>query len=135
MTNAVYSKAKEKMLQAGIDLVTGDVKAILVDTLNYYVDLENHDFLDDIPVVAITATSPVLTNKSIAGGVFDADNITFTLVSGNESEAIILYIDTGTESESPLIAYIDTAAGLPITPNGGDIVIEWDNGANKIFRL
>ena len=32
-------------------------------------------------------------------------------------------------------AYIDTATGLPITPNGGDIIVTWDNGINKIFRL
>lgn len=135
MANAVYSKCKEKMLQAGINLMTGDVKAILVDALNYTVNLATHDYLDDIPLVARTATSPVLENKTIAFGVFDADNVTFALVSGNESEAIVLYVDTGVEEESPLVAYIDTATGLPITPNGGDIVIEWDDGANKIFKL
>jgi hypothetical protein len=34
-----------------------------------------------------------------------------------------------------LIAYIDTATGLPVTPGGGDIDITWDNGSNKIFKL
>lgn len=29
----------------------------------------------------------------------------------------------------------NTAAGLPVTPNGGNINITWDNGVNKIFRL
>ena len=47
----------------------------------------------------------------------------------------MIYRDTGTEATSPLIAYIDTATGLPITPNGGDIIVVWDDGANKIFRL
>lgn len=28
-----------------------------------------------------------------------------------------------------------TGSGLPVTPNGGDITIQWDNGANKIFKL
>lgn len=28
-----------------------------------------------------------------------------------------------------------TAAGLPVTPNGGDITVAWDNGANRIFKL
>ena len=35
-------------------------------------------------------------------------------------EAIVIYVDTGTEATSPLVAFIDTATGLPITPNGGD---------------
>jgi LysM repeat protein len=30
---------------------------------------------------------------------------------------------------------VATGAGLPVTPNGGNIVIAWDNGANKIFKL
>ena len=50
-------------------------------------------------------------------------------------EAIVIYVDTGTEATSPLIAYIDTATGLPITPNGGDIIVTWDNGVNKIFKV
>lgn len=28
-----------------------------------------------------------------------------------------------------------TGSGLPVTPNGGNIVVTWDNGANKIFKL
>lgn len=28
-----------------------------------------------------------------------------------------------------------TGSGLPVTPNGGNIVITWDNGVNKIFKL
>lgn len=61
--------------------------------------------------------------------------MTFTSVSGASIEAIIIYKDTGTESTSPLIAFIDTATGLPITPNGGDIIVTWDNGTNKIFKV
>ena len=56
-------------------------------------------------------------------------------VSGSTINAIVIVKDTGTEATSPLIAYIDTATGLPITPNGGDIIVTWDNGINKIFRV
>jgi hypothetical protein len=57
-------------------------------------------------------------------------------VSGASIEAIVIYKDTGTESTSPLIAIIDTATrSLPITPNGGDIIVTWDNGTNKIFKV
>ena len=38
--------------------------------------------------------------------------MTFTSVTGPSIEAIVIYADTGTESTSPLIAYIDTATGL-----------------------
>ena len=56
-------------------------------------------------------------------------------MTGASIEAIVLYKDTGTDATSPLIASIATATGLPITPNGGDIIVTWDNGANKIFKL
>ena len=38
-------------------------------------------------------------------------------------------------SAQRVVAWIDTATGLPVTPNGGDITVSWDNGTNKIFKL
>jgi hypothetical protein len=59
----------------------------------------------------------------------------FTAVSGDESEAIVLYKDSGAAATSPLICYIDTATGLAVTPNGADINVAWSDGASKIFAL
>jgi hypothetical protein len=56
-------------------------------------------------------------------------------VSGASCESIVVYKDTGSAATSPLVAFFDTATGLPVTPNGGDIIITWDSGANKIFKL
>jgi hypothetical protein len=41
------------------------------------------------------------------------------------------------DSAKRVICLMDTSTGvtLPITPNGGDIVVTWDNGTNKIFGL
>jgi len=50
-------------------------------------------------------------------------------------ESIEIYKDSGVESTSRLIANIDTATGLPVTPNGGDITVVFDAGANRIFKL
>jgi hypothetical protein len=36
---------------------------------------------------------------------------------------------------SPVLIYIDTITGFPLATNGGDITIQWDNGAYKIFSL
>jgi len=69
-------------------------------------------------------------------GVADAADIVFTAPpAGDVLEATVIYQDTGVEGTSRLIAYIDTATGLPVTPNGTDITILWDSGANKIFKL
>lgn len=117
----------------------GTVKALLVNTTgpgtNYTYD-DAHQFLSDVPSGARISTSAALASKTFANGVFDADDTIFSAVSGDVSEAIILYIDTGVAGTSRLVAYIDTGiAGAPVTPSGGDINVVWDNGANKIFAL
>jgi hypothetical protein len=135
MASALFAKAKKAFLDGEIDLLDNNIKCVLVDSADYTLDLANHDFLDDIAVGARVATSGNLASKSTTGGVFDAADVTITTVSGDQFEYIIIYKDTGTASTSNLIACIDTATGLPCTPNGGDITITWDNGANKIFAL
>jgi len=135
MASAVYDKGREGFLAGTIDWDTDAIKAVLVDTGAYTVNLSTHQFLSDVPSGARIATSSNLANKTVAAGVADADDVTFSSVSGASVEAIVLYKDTGTASTSALIAYIDTATGLPVTPNGGNINVAWDNGSNKIFKL
>lgn len=141
MANGIYDAAKEKLLQAGLDLSTLNLKLVLVDTASYTVDLANHDFLDDIPAGMRVATSGNLANPTFTKGVFNADDVVLSGVTGAESEALVIYNDTpGADSAKDLIAYIDTGVGnLPVTPNGGDININWANtgldGAGGIFKL
>ena len=135
MANALYDHGREGFLDGSIDWDTDDIRCILVDTADYTVNLTSHDNLDDIPAGARVAVSGALSSKTVAAGVADAADVTFSTVSGDPSEAIVIYKHTGTEGTSRLIAYIDTATGLPVTPGGGDIIIQFDNGANKIFKL
>ena len=39
------------------------------------------------------------------------------------------------ESAMDLIAFFDSAIGMPVSGNGGDITIVWDTSANKIFKI
>lgn len=135
MANALYAKGRQGFLDGSIDWDTNNIKAVLVDNGAYTVDLAAHDNLDDIAAGARIATSGNLASKTVTDGVADAADVTFTAVTGATVEAIAIYADTGTPSTSRLIAYIDTATGLPVTPNGSDITITWDNGTNRIFKL
>lgn len=135
MANAVYGKGREKFLNGDIDWANDDIKAVLVDTAAYAVSIDSDEYLSSIPAGDRIATSGNLASKTSTLGVADAADITFSTVTGDVSEAIVLYKDTGDADTSPLIAYVDTATGLPITPNGGDITISWDSGADKIFKL
>lgn len=135
MGNALYNKGRQGFLDGSIDFDTDDIRAILIDTGTYTVDLAAHDNLDDIAAGARIAVSAALSGKTVTDGVADASDVTFSAVTGASVEAIVLYKHTGVESTSRLIAYIDTGTGLPVTPNGGDITVQWDSGANKIFKL
>lgn len=135
MANALYDTGRAAFLGADVDWLADNIKAVLVDTGAYTVNLSTHAFLSDIPGGARIATSGNLASKTATAGVADAADVTFTAVSGATVEAIVLYKDTGVAGTSQLICYIDTATGLPVTPNGGDITVTWDNGANKIFKL
>jgi hypothetical protein len=135
MANALYAKAKEAILNADIDLLVDNIKVVLVDTGVYTPNLATDDFLSDISAPARIATSGNLASKSTTDGVFDAADITLTSITGNSVEAIVIYKDTGSAATSPLIAYIDTGTGLPITPNGGDIVLQWSGSLTKVFAL
>jgi len=135
MANALFDKARQRFLEGQFNWNTDTIKSLLVDTGTYTANLSAHEFLSDIGTGARISVSGAFTGKATAGGAADANDVTFTSVTGASIEAIVLYKDTGVDSTSPLIAFIDTATGLPITPNGGEIIVTWDNGPNKIFKL
>lgn len=135
MANALYGKGREGFLGGTIDWDTDDIRIILIDAADYSKSIDVDDFLDDIAGAARVAVSDALASKTITLGVADAADKTWSAVSGDVCEEIIGYYHTGVESTAALIFNIDTATGLPVTPNGGDITVSWDSGANKIFKL
>lgn len=134
MANALYDKGRNAFLSGDIDWVNDTIRVYLIDTDDYTVDLANDEFLDDIAAAAKVSNASI-TSKTAAAGVADGADTVLSSVTGDTCEALVLAKWTGVESTSALIAYIDTATGLPVIPNGGDITVTWDNGANKIFKL
>ena len=133
MANALYPKAKESFINAHINMSANTITIALVDS-GVYTYSTAHQFRSDVSNSAVIA-STTLSNKTVTSGVFDADDATFTSVTGANCEALLIFQDTGVQSTSRLIAYIDSATGLPILPNGGDITVVFSSGASKIFAL
>jgi len=131
----MYPSCKALLLTAGIDLENDSgIKAILIDVADYTVNTA-HDFYDDVAAASRVGTATALASRTInspTAGVYDAADTSLVTVTGDPSEAILLFKDTGVEATSSLIAYID---GFQVTPNGGTIVLQWDSGANRIFAL
>lgn len=133
MANAIYPLYKQALLDASanVDLNDGTVKVALIDTATYPYNAA-HEFFSSVS--GVVGTPQTIANTTVANGLFDGDNVTYTAVTGNSAEALLIYIDTGTAATSRLVAWIDTGVtGLPVTPNGGDISVTWN--ASGIFQL
>lgn len=128
MASSQYTLGLQKIVNGSIDLLNDNLKLIMVDTAAYAVNLDTDEFLSAIPIGDRIATSGNLAGKTITIDtstnpdqvMFDANDGTFTAVTGDPTEAVVLIKDTGDAATSPLIAYYD-GASVALTPNGNDV--------------
>lgn len=83
-----------------------------------------NEFVSDLTGADIVARSGALAGKTTTDGVFDANDITVTAVSGSAFTHVILYKDTGADASSPLIAIFDVTS---FTPTGGDVNVVFNS--------
>ena len=139
MANALFDSYRNLVLGAGLNLSSLTIKAMFVDHADDTPSTSGDNFIDDILSAArvpAIGSCPTLGSKTagvVAVGVFDAADTVFTTLSGDASESLILFEDSGSEATSDLLAYWDTATGLPLTPNGADVTVQWN--ASGIFRF
>jgi hypothetical protein len=101
-------------------------------------DATTDDFWDDWSsgLIGTAYTLGAKTVGTLAAGVFDntVDPApAYTALSGATCEGLGFYKDTGTPSTSNVICWFDTATGLPLTPNGGDVNVTFN--ASGIFKV
>jgi len=129
VANALYASGREGFLDGSINWETGDIRAALIDTGVYTVNLATHKFYSAISGVLGTYAS--LRGKTVTNGKAGAYSIHFTSVTGSAG-AVVLVDWKGSSSTSRLIAYIDTATGLPASPSSQDVNVGWPT---PIFTL
>lgn len=142
MANSLFDPGREGILDDTISWTVASIKTALV---RGYTFSAAHKFVSDVTGAGgtLVATSAALTSVTATGGVGNAAGVTFTSVAtGAAIGAVIIFqssaVGGGADvaaTAQRLIGFIDTATGLPVTPNGTNITIAWDTGANKIFRL
>lgn len=120
MANAAYPKGLEHLLKADIDTDVDTFRAYLIDLADYTYSA-THASMNDVGAPAQVA-NVTLTSVTSTDGYLDSADPTFSSVTGDQSEAIIITKWTGTATTSWLIFFIDTfTSGMPVTPNGGNI--------------
>lgn len=135
MASAHYNITLASYLTGGLNLSSDTIKVRLVRTSGYTF-AQTHDFANDLPaaiVTDVTLGSKAIATTSADGGTFDAADAVFTAVgAGAAIDALVIYKDTGVSSTSPLLCYID---GFSVTPNGGDITVQWQGTNPFIFKI
>ncbi|HJV99427.1 MAG TPA: hypothetical protein VJ617_10065 [Arthrobacter sp.] len=142
MANALFNPGREGFLDGTIDWDTAVIKVALVRGYTYNAA---HKFVSDVTSNSgvLAATSSALSSKTVADGVADAADVTFTAVASNGSNHSVLIFQSSAvtggsdvaASAQRLIGWVDTGTNFPVVPNGGDVTIAWDSGSNKIFKL
>jgi hypothetical protein len=139
VANGLFASYRTVVLSAPPNLSSATIKGMFVDHADDTPVLATDDFINDIasaarvPAIASCPTLGTKTLGTVAAGVFDAADTVFTALSGDQSESLILYEDSGTEATSDLIAFWDTATGIPLTPNGADVTVVWAAGGIFTF--
>lgn len=133
MANALYDPGREGFLDGSIDWDSDDIR-IAALSAGYTPNLATHKFVSDLGA-NIVARSTAITGATATGGVANHAAKTIPAVSGAQITRLAYYKYNVADGAARLICLIDTATNLPMTPNGGDITITPDTGANKLFKL
>ncbi len=142
MANALYTTGRTAFAAAGINWTSDTIQCCLVDSSLYTANLSTDQYLSTISGIsgAILANSrTTLTSATNSGGKCSAANT--VCGSSNISSTtghnivIVIYKNTGSDSSSQLIAYLDTGTGLPASNlSSATVTIDWDP-TNGIFTL
>lgn len=138
MANALHNVYRNNVLGdnafSNVQLDADTIRPMFIDTADDSPVVADEDIADVTSAgrVPAIASCPALASKTlgiVAVGVFDAADAVFTALTGDSVERLILFKDTGTEATSILLALYDTfGSGMPLTPNGGDVTVQWAAG-------
>lgn len=116
-----------------IDYDTDDMRLALIDDTDMAaptgpptITMDDWADLNQGTLVADGTNLAAKTAGVVAVGVFDADNYTFGTVTGDAADYLNLRKYNATDANSPLVITWDSATtGLPVSPNGGDITVQF----------
>lgn len=108
------------------------IRAYLIDTADYTVNLTTHDAIDDVAAAAREENGALTLIDAADDGVLDANDITYVGTAGDQCEGVLVAKDSGVEATSWLLFWWDSGSGLPVTL-GGDVTVSWGNVAGTLL--
>lgn len=154
-TNALFMGFKAKLLAPAstalvstgdaLDQTAGLLSITLIETAlttNTVTDVSEITHTDRGAInTAVVGTPQVMTGTTVTNPTsatirWDSTNdVTFTAVTGAVCHQVVVWqnVAAGTNADDLLICKFGVQAnGLPVTPNGGNIVVQWS--ANGLFE-
>lgn len=133
-TTKTYGSLISKAFNKEVDWDTDTVKVALV-TSTYTPDQDTHDYWSDVSAneasgTGYTAGGQALTTKTVTYDAatnvtkFDADDVSWANSTITARYAVV-YVDTGTATSSPLVAYVDF--GSDQSSSSGTFSVVWDS--------
>lgn len=131
VASKLYGQVFVSLGAAQINYTTATVKAMLL-TSAYTPDQDNHRFKSDLSGEAVgtgyTAGGQALTSKTVT---YTAATNTTTWTCANPAwptatvaaRYLVIYVDTGTSTTSPLISYVDFGADQTATGGTGTYTV------------
>lgn len=136
MASAIYPEYKQFLLEGAantslnVDDATNGPFCALIDTADEAYNAAD-SFFSDITGAGIIGTDQRITAPTVANGLFDGADLTYTAVTGDPLEALIIYRkNSGANTTWKLVCFID---GISVTPNGGNITVTFN--ASGIAQL
>lgn len=142
MAHAMFLGGREGFLSADIDWnapLTNRVALVRGYTFN----LAHRTIADFKAAGGVLVANQLLTSTTVTDAIADAADVTFPSVpAGDPITGLLIYRapadGTGAlppDNQQRLIFFSNEYTNLPITPNGGDLVISWSNSPAGIFAL
>lgn len=131
MANVFYNDYRGELAKGNIDFANDTFKVMFVDP-SYSPNVDNETYLSDISANrAANTTDQTLASVTVTvddtndQAVIDANNISYDPVT-TDTDAIVIYKDTGVDSTSVLICFIDFNEGTA-SPIAGELAITFDS--------
>lgn len=149
MANSLYDRARDQFLRGGYDWDNLPLRLFLLNS-NYTVDLVNHNTIADVvPVASMVSYSDIIPSMPLANtsgwAEMEAYEFVqvlpgFSTVEENTVRHIVVAEDIpGSIDACRLVAYIDTAVGLPFLADGNGYTFTPDvslgGGVQALFRI
>lgn len=138
MATIVHTNWKNLMLGGGNhtlpDFNNDNIDASLLDQTDSGTITAAFEDYDEVDTPTVVATTDVAVTSIASGVVTLTGSVTFATVTGDAADYCVVWKNSGTPATSPLIITWDSAStGLPVNPNGGNILGSWTS--NQLVSL